>query len=123
MASILDRLNRELEAMGRRAQDALDEGRIQIELLRTRRKRDTLARDLGTLVHRQSRGGQVESQAIEDLMTRLDIVQADITRLERELAAERGETVSVDNQPAAAEATAEPAAAPDEPAPEPPAAS
>lgn len=122
MPSILDRLNRELEAMGRRAQDALDEGRIQIELLRTRRKRDTLARDLGTLVHRQSRGGLVEAQALEDLMTRLDIVQADIARLERELAAERGETVSVDDQPAAAEAAAEPAAQ-EEPKPEPPAAS
>ena len=56
MAQIMDRLNRELESFGRRAQAALDEGKLQIELLRLRRQQDTVARDVGLLVHRRERG-------------------------------------------------------------------
>ena len=37
--TLFDRLNQELEAFGKKAQAALDEGKLQIELLRLRRRR------------------------------------------------------------------------------------
>jgi hypothetical protein len=49
--TLFDRLNQELEAFGKKAQAALDEGKLQIELLRLRRRRDNAARDLGVMVN------------------------------------------------------------------------
>src|SRR3954470_11829708 len=88
-STLFDRLNQELEAFGKKAQAALDEGKLQIELLRTRRKRDTAARDLGILVHRRERGGEVESRRVDALLLRLDDLEAEITRLERQVAEAR----------------------------------
>ena len=59
-STLFDRLNTELEAFGRKAQSALDEGKVQIELLRVRRRQDNAARDLGILIHRRERGGDAE---------------------------------------------------------------
>jgi hypothetical protein len=89
MAQIMDRLNRELESFGRRAQAALDEGKLQIELLRLRRQQDTVARDVGLLVHRRERGAEVEQRRLDALLLRLDDLEADIARLEGEIAARR----------------------------------
>ncbi|MGH7517131.1 MAG: hypothetical protein ACREOC_06640 [Gemmatimonadales bacterium] len=89
MAQIMDRLNRELESFGRRAQAALDEGKLQIELLRLRRQQDTAARDVGLLVHRRERGAEVEQRRLDALLLRLDDLEADIARLDTEIAARR----------------------------------
>ena len=48
-STLFDRLNQELSEFGKKAQAALDEGKLQIELLRYRRKQDNAARDLGLL--------------------------------------------------------------------------
>jgi 50S ribosomal subunit-associated GTPase HflX len=56
-STLFDRLNTELEAFGRKAQSALDEGKLQIELLRLRRRQDN-ARDLGS----SSIGGTWEAE-------------------------------------------------------------
>ena len=58
-STLFDRLNQELEAFGKKAQSALDEGKLQIELLRMRRRQDNAARDLGLLDSsaRAGRGG------------------------------------------------------------------
>jgi|SRR5580765_1927990 outer membrane murein-binding lipoprotein Lpp len=88
-STLFDRLNHELEAIGKKAQAALDEGKLQIELLRTRRKRDNAARDLGMLVYRRERGGAVEAPRIDALLLRLDDLEAEIARLERQLAEAR----------------------------------
>jgi outer membrane murein-binding lipoprotein Lpp len=84
-STLFDRLNQELEAFGKKAQAALDEGKLQIELLRIRRRRDNAARDLGLLVHRRERGGETEAPRIDALMLRIDDLQADIARLERQI--------------------------------------
>jgi hypothetical protein len=89
MAQIMDRLNRELESFGRRAQAALDEGKLQIELLRFRRQQDSVARDLGLLVHRRERGSEVEQRRFDAMLLKLDDLEADIARLEGEIAARR----------------------------------
>jgi capsule polysaccharide export protein KpsE/RkpR len=88
-STLFDRLNQELEAFGKKAQAALDEGKLQIELLRIRRRRDNAARDLGLLVHRRERGGETEAPRIEALMLRIDDLQADITRLEQQIGGSR----------------------------------
>jgi hypothetical protein len=91
---LFDRLNQELEAFGKKAQAALDEGKLQIELLRIRRRRDNAARDLGLLVHRRERGGEIEAPRIEALMLRMDDLQADMTRLEQQIGESRQNTGS-----------------------------
>ena len=88
-STLFDRLNQELEAFGRKAQAALDEGKLQIELLRMRRKRDGAARDLGLLIHRRERGGAVEQPRVDALLLRLDDLEADIVRLEQQVAEQR----------------------------------
>ena len=88
-STIFDRLNQELEAFGKKAQAALDEGKLQIELLRVRRRQDNAARDLGLLVYRKERGGEVEASRIDALLSRLDDLKADIARLEQQIAEHR----------------------------------
>lgn len=99
MPTLFDKLNQELETFGRRAQAAVDEGKLQIELMRVRRQRDNAARDLGLLTYRRERGDDVEARRVEALMLKLDDQEAEITRLKRQLAAARGETVSVSDDP------------------------
>lgn len=89
-STLFDRLNQELEAFGKKAQAALDEGKLQIELLRVRRRRDHAARELGMLVYRRERGRETEPRRIEALMLRIDDLEAEITRLERQIESRRG---------------------------------
>ena len=84
-STLFDRLNQELEAFGKKAQAALDEGKLQIELLRQRRKRDNAARDLGLLIYKRERGGEVEQRRVDALLVRLDDLEAEITRLEAQV--------------------------------------
>ncbi len=89
-STLFDRLNQELEAFGKKAQAALDEGKLQIELLRLRRRLDRAARDLGFLVYRRERGGETETRRFDSLLLRLDDLQAEVTRLESQIAEARG---------------------------------
>ena len=103
-STLFDRLNHELEAFGKKAQAALDEGKLQIELLRLRRRQDRAARNLGMLVHRRERGGETEARLFDSLLLRLDDLQTEVTRLETQIAeARRGAPRSPQPQPAAAE--------------------
>jgi hypothetical protein len=88
-STLFDRLNHELEAFGKKAQAALDEGKLQIELLRFRRRQDRAARDLGMLVHRRERGGETEARRFDSLLLRLDDLQAEVARLEKQIADSR----------------------------------
>jgi hypothetical protein len=83
-STLFDRLNQELEAFGKKAQAALDEGKLQIELLRARRRRDNAARDLGLLIYRRERGGDAEPGRVDALLVRLDQLEAEISRLDRQ---------------------------------------
>ncbi len=102
-STLFDRLNQELEAFGKKAQAALDEGKLQIELLRLRRRQDNAARDLGLMVHRRERGGELEPRRIDALMLRLDDLQAEIARLELQISeARRRNATASRNVPATA---------------------
>jgi chromosome segregation ATPase len=88
-STLFDRLNQELSEFGKKAQAALDEGKLQIELLRYRRKQDSAARDLGLLIHRRERGGEVEQPRVDALLLRLDDLEKEIGRLEGQIAEAR----------------------------------
>lgn len=107
MSSLFDRLNQELESFGKRAQAALDEGKSQIELLRVRRHRDMVARDLGILVHRRERGGDADTVRYDALLVRFDDLESQIATLEREVAASRHGDEPAEATPPAPPADAE----------------
>jgi predicted nucleic acid-binding Zn-ribbon protein len=104
-STLFDRLNQELSEFGKKAQAALDEGKLQIELLRYRRKQDNAARDLGLLVHRRERGGDAEPRRFDALMLRLDDLEKEIGRLESQVAEARRQRTAA---AAASGTTAEP---------------
>lgn len=106
MAGLFDRLNSELETIGKRAQQALDEGRLQIERFRLLRERDEAAKKLGYLTHRRERGNVIDPLEIDAWMVRLDTLDASIARVDREMSAARGEAVTVSETPAPAGAQA-----------------
>ncbi len=91
MTTILDRLNHELESFGRKAHAALDEGRFQIELMRLRRQRDSVACDLGRVIYKRERGKDIEQIRIDALMLRLDDIEAAIEKVERQMGSIRAE--------------------------------
>ena len=88
-STLFDRLNQELSEFGKKAQAALGEGKLQIELLRYRRKQDSAARDLGLLIHRRERGGEIEARRVDALLLRLDDLEKEIARLESQVAEAR----------------------------------
>ena len=99
MAGILNRLNHELETFGRRAQQALDEGKLQLERFRLLRERDEAAKRLGFLFHRRERGTMVDPLELDAWLTRIDGHDASVARVEREMAATKGEAVTVSETP------------------------
>ena len=101
-STLFDRLNQELSQFGKRAQAALDEGKLQIELLRYRRKQDNAARDLGLLIHRRERRGEVEPRSVDALLLRLDDLEKEIARLEGQIAEARRQRAATESatQPA-----------------------
>jgi hypothetical protein len=60
-----------------------------MELLRHRRQQDAAARDLGLLIHRRERGGEVDPRRIDASLLRLDDAAAQIAQLEQRIAARR----------------------------------
>src|SRR5688572_21041047 len=106
MAGIFDRLNSELESFGKKAEKAIDTGRLQLEKFRLQRERDEAARKLGYLSHRRERGQPVEPQEFDAWLVRIDVLDESIQKVEREMATTKAEVVSVSNEPAPSGATA-----------------
>ncbi len=111
-STLIDRLNHELEAFGKKAQAALDEGKLQIELLRLRRRLDRAARDLGMLVYRRERGGEMDARRFDALLLRLDDFQAEVARLEKQIAEARRGSAAKGSTPAPAGVAADTTDAP-----------
>jgi hypothetical protein len=105
MSGILDRLNKELESFGKKAQAAMDEGRLRLERLRLERERDGAAGKLGYAFHRRERGQPVDQYEVEKYLQQLDDLGNALARVDREIAAARAETVSVGETPPPGAAT------------------
>ncbi|MDP3773310.1 MAG: hypothetical protein Q8Q85_03500 [Gemmatimonadales bacterium] len=80
--SIFDRLTSGLDTLGRKANQALDEGKVRVDLVRIRRRKDNAARDLGYLVYRQTKGATPAEGEVEGLTRRIAEAEAEIERLE-----------------------------------------
>ncbi|HWA16746.1 MAG TPA: hypothetical protein VG817_09940 [Gemmatimonadales bacterium] len=106
MAGIFDRLNTELESFGRKAEKAIDSGRLQLEKFRLQRERDEAAKRLGYLCHRRERNLHVEVQEFDAWLVRMDVLDEAIAKVDREMAAAKAEVVSVSSDPPPAGARA-----------------
>lgn len=106
MANLFDRLNKELEDFGKKAQSAFDEGRVRLDLMRLRRKQDNTARDLGLLYHQKKRGDGADKEQIETMLTRLDDLKSKIAELEEQIRDARA-AAAVGEEPAPEADTAE----------------
>ena len=98
---IIDRLKTELDRAGRAAQNALDEGRLRLELFRARQAADRSAQRLGYAVYKARRGGgDISVEQYAAMAADLTAAEAEVARYETllaELAVRRGG--SSDNLP------------------------
>ena len=102
MSGIFDRLNTELESIGKKAQKAFDDGRLQIEKFRLQRERDEAAKKLGYLVHQRERGRTVDQLEMDAWLVRIDVLNESIEKVEREMATAKAVVVNMTTEPATA---------------------
>jgi len=84
--SLLDRFTAGLETLGKKANQALDEGKLRVELSRVHRRMDHAARDLGWLTYRQAKGSPAAPGDVEALTRRIAEGEAEAQRLEDQIA-------------------------------------
>ena len=85
--AIWNSLRRELDKAGQVAQDALDEGRLRLEAHRARQRAEAAAASLGFAIYRaRVAGGDLELERYTIHAASIATAEADVTRLERELA-------------------------------------
>jgi phage shock protein A len=99
MSSIFSKLNSELESFGRRASAALDEGRLQIELLRVKRRRDNAARDLGMIAYHREKGVEQDQRRVDALVLKIGDLETQIASIEAQIATQKAVVVSVTDTP------------------------
>lgn len=100
MPTFLERVNQVVETAGKRAQAAVEHTRLLIEQQRIRGERQHHLTDLGKLVHAEARGAVPDTVRREELLDAVDTADAELARIDRELAASKGEVVSVKDEPA-----------------------
>ncbi len=82
-----EKVQEELDRAGTAARDALDEGKLRIELFRVRQQADKAAQALGYAVRRARRDGkELAADTLERLDAALAECEATAKRLEGELA-------------------------------------
>ena len=83
--SLFDRFTAGIETLGKKANQALDEGKLRVELVRVRRRMDHAARDLGYLTYRQAKGTQAAPADVEALTRRIADAESAAARIEAEI--------------------------------------
>ena len=84
--SLFDRFAAGLETLGKKANQALDEGKLRVELVRVRRRMDNAARDLGYLTYRQAKGTTAAPGDVEALTHRIADGETAAARIEVDIA-------------------------------------
>jgi hypothetical protein len=113
---LFDRISTGINRLADRTNQALDEGRLRLDLLRVRRRRDNLARDLGYLAYRQAKGTAPADGEADALIRRIEDCDAEIVKLDLQISEVRRTTT-----PAAPGEGPEQGAPPSDPAPDRPA--
>ncbi len=86
MGSMWDKMEKELSKVGEGVKDALDEGKLRIELFRVRQLADRAAEKLGYAVHRAKReGGELDAETMTRLDGALAVHEDEARRIEAEL--------------------------------------
>lgn len=112
--SLWSKLQSELDRAGNVAREALDEGKIRIDLFRVRQQADKAAQALGYSLHRARRDGrELEPEALERLYSTLAGHEAEAKVLEEKLSQALGKKHGTDAAPADGAAEASPGAAAD----------
>jgi 50S ribosomal subunit-associated GTPase HflX len=83
--SLIDRVAAGLETLGKKANQALDEGKLRVELARVRRRMDGAARDLGYLTYRQAKGTPPAPGDVESLTRRIAEAETAAARIEADI--------------------------------------
>ena len=84
---IWNSLKRELDRAGQAAQDALDEGRLRLEVHRAKQRAEAAAASLGFAVYRaRVAGGDLEPARYSVLADNLSSAEAEVARLEAQIA-------------------------------------
>ncbi len=92
--SILNNLKRELDRAGQAAQGALDEGKLRLEIHRAKQKSESAAASLGYAVYRaRIGGGELEAERYTALSANLASAEAELERLEAQIAGLRKDNV------------------------------
>jgi len=85
--AIWNTLKDELDKAGRAAQGALDEGKLRLEQHRAKQRAEAAAASLGFAVYRaKAAGGDLEPERYAVLAANLASAEAEIARIERDLA-------------------------------------
>lgn len=85
-----DKLRSELDRAGKKAQHAIDEGKLRLEILRTRQFADKAAQALGYALHRDHAGLQPLDEAMRArLLAAIQERLAEVERLEEQLETSR----------------------------------
>jgi hypothetical protein len=85
--AIWNTLKRELDKAGQVAQGALDEGKLRLESHRAKQRAEAAAASLGFALYRvRAEGGELDSERYSALAANIAAAEADIERLEREIA-------------------------------------
>jgi hypothetical protein len=109
--SFLDKLQVELNRAGRAAQDAIDEGRLRLEIFRVRQLADKAAQALGYAVYRaRAKGEELDAAAWDRLTATLKEHEAEATRLDAELTKVKADAPAAEAPPAGDSAAAAPPA-------------
>jgi hypothetical protein len=92
--AIWNSLKRELDKAGQVAQDALDEGKLRLESHRAKQRAESAAASLGFAIYRaRAAGGELEPERYSVLAANLASAEAEVARVEGEIAAAKGRDV------------------------------
>lgn len=100
MSTILDRLNEELEQIGKRVQSAFESSKLHLDRSRLIGLRSKAAYKLGMLTFKKERGVEVNQGELDALFAQMDDIAAQIAKIDRELDENAGDTIRVDEHPA-----------------------
>jgi hypothetical protein len=82
---LIERISTGINRLADKTNQALDEGRLRLDLLRVRRRRDNLARDLGYLTFRQTKGTAPAEGEADALIRRMEDCDAEILKLDLQI--------------------------------------
>jgi hypothetical protein len=86
MSEFWEKVKTEIDRAGKVAQEALDEGKLRIELFRVRQSADKIAESIGYAVYRaRKEGREPEQESFSQLISRLAESDAEISRIEAAL--------------------------------------